>query len=182
MIVVNYAEALLTDLADVNPIPRGLDWFSRENFDPMHGLLEITYAGHRGWIDIDRKADGDVRFKLTGKGIQASRSWVDGVVAGPYSIMLKARDLVRDLVAEGVEEKWILRSDFDPPHRMDEIRSTARRELIDMEEREDGSVAMRLNTAGRGHLCGINPQPEVTSDMNAGGREAFGLIPDGPGT
>jgi hypothetical protein len=152
--VTNTVENLLIDLADDNPPPRGLDWFTRETFDPPHGLTEIKYAKQRGWVDLDEAPDGDMRFRLTMQGVEASVSWPESGVSPASSIMLKARDLVRDLIVEGIEEKWTTRDDFDPPHRLAEIRKAARLLLIEIKDQGDAlKMSMRITARGREHLA-----------------------------
>lgn len=154
MTAMNTIEELLIDLGDDNPTPRGLDWYSRDNFDPMHGLSEIKYAEQRGWIEVERQENSEPRFRLTDRAIEASKGWQPYETPGPNSIMLKARDLINDLMADGIEEKWISRDNFDPPHRMSEIRKAARKSLIEIREEGDAaSLKMRLTKVGRTQLA-----------------------------
>jgi len=156
MAAINTIEELLIDLGDENPPPRGLDWYCRDNFDPMHGLSEIKYAEQRGWIEVERPEDGEVRFRMTDRAVEASKLWPRYETPGPNSIMLKARDLVKDLLADGIEEKWIPRANFDPPHRVSEIRKAARLSLIEIQETgEAASLKMRLTKAGRIQLANV---------------------------
>lgn len=164
---MNTVDELLIDLASENPVPRGIDWFPRETFDPMHGLTEIRYAEERGWIQCERNED-DVRFKLTPLAIEIEKTWPQHDPADSTSPLLKARDLVRDLIAEGVEEKWIPRHDFDPPHRMSEIRKAAKLSFLEVGEGDRETLPMRLTAAGRGRLAEIldqnaAPEPKQTA-------------------
>lgn len=156
---MNTVDELLIDLADGNPVPRGIDWFSRDCFDPMHGLTEIKYAEARGWIACERK-NNDIRFKLTPLAIEIEKTWPPHDPADSTTTLLKARNLVRDLVGEGVEEKWIPRDDFDPPHRMSEIRKAAKMSFIEVGEGEQDELPMRLTAIGRSHLAEILMNPE----------------------
>lgn len=152
-------DTLLADLSDDNPSPRGCDWYSREQFDPPPGLSEIKYAAARGWFETIFAPDGDVSFRLTDLGIEAGRHWAE--ISPTASTASKAKDLVADLISDGIEEKWIARDDFDPPHTLDDIRRAARRRLILIDEtRGPSRLRMRLTPLGRQRIGAMGAQPE----------------------
>ena len=57
------AAELLDDLSPASPAFEG-GWIKLENFDPMHGRSELTYAEKMGWIE---RKPGQVRLTEAGR-------------------------------------------------------------------------------------------------------------------